>query len=222
MSYPDPFATSLAFVPLAIYLMVQGIRRVLGRAVVMTGGREVFTMGLAVSGFVAIGPAQLFFPQAAGTVFGWKVWLMLGTFYLLCLVLISLTVRPRLSIIGRTNDEAFPAVVRAAQAIDVGTQVDERKMQVYLPEHNVRLRLDALPRIDHVSLVAFEQRLPLGFWQTLAPPLSKEIKATRSASDGRGLGVLGWGAVLILWVLYQVVPATDQLAEGFRQWLLHQ
>lgn len=222
MSYPDPFSMCVAFVPLTIYLLVLGANRAFGRAIVISGGVEVLMMGLAIAGFVAVGPAQLFFPQAAVMVFGWKVWLMLAAFYVLCLLLVALTVRPRVSIVGRTSDEAFPAVVRAAQSIDNGAEIDERKMEVFLPAKSIRLRLDAIPKVDHVSVLAFEPRIPHRFWPDFSRALKQEIKTTQSVSDGRGLGVLGWAAALIAWLIYQVVPATDQFADGFRQWLLHQ
>ena len=73
--FVEPFVIVMAFVPLIGYLLVLGWIRISGRAVVTTGARDTAALALAISGFIVVGPAELFFPNAAATAFGPIVWL---------------------------------------------------------------------------------------------------------------------------------------------------
>ena len=76
----EPFTILLALLPLIGYLLVLSAIRLSGRALVTTGGRDVAALAMAISGLIAVGPAELFFPTAAATVFGPAVWVALAVF----------------------------------------------------------------------------------------------------------------------------------------------
>ena len=101
----DPFTILLALVPLIAYLLVISAVRLSGRALVTTGGRDIAALALAVSGLLAVGPAELFFPSAAATVFGPAVWIALAVFYGLSVSLIALSFPPPIHSDARRKTE---------------------------------------------------------------------------------------------------------------------
>ena len=64
----EPFTVLLALLPLIGYLLVLCIIRLSGRAIVTTGGRDIAALAIAISGLLAVGPAELFFPSSAAAV----------------------------------------------------------------------------------------------------------------------------------------------------------
>ena len=101
----DPFSMALAFGPLAIYLIVIGMVQCSPRPLVTTGWQDTFALGIGVCGLLMVGPLNLFFPNAAYGMLRWIVWVMLAAFYILSLLLIVLTMRPRLMIYGATVEQ---------------------------------------------------------------------------------------------------------------------
>ncbi len=219
MSLPDPFSLCVALLPLIVYLLVFGGFRILGRPLVMTGSREIAALGGAIAGFMAVGPAQLFFPAAAGALFGWKVWLMLAAFYVLCVALIALTTRARICVYGMMADEVFPHVTNALRVLDDDVEVDRVKQQFFFPKHGLRLRLESHAGIDHVALVAFEPNVSAAFWLRLRAALRQELRPVRTAVGTRGIGMIVTVILLSGFLLSQAVPNQPLLVEGFRQWL---
>ena len=83
----DPVHLAVAFTPLAIYLLYLGVINLSRRPTVTTGVKNAGAMGLALVGFVAVGPMGLFVPDAAVFAFGPWLWLLLLAFYGLCVTL---------------------------------------------------------------------------------------------------------------------------------------
>ena len=91
---------AIAAIPVAIYFILVGALRLRRHPLVTTGWRDTLTLGIAASGFVAIGPMQLFFPnQAASRWHAW-VWLALFVLYLLGLMMLLLIAKPPLVVYG--------------------------------------------------------------------------------------------------------------------------
>ncbi|QDV63915.1 hypothetical protein [Crateriforma conspicua] len=219
MNLPDPFSLCVALMPLAGYLLLIGGLRLSGRPFVTTSAREAASLGIAVAGFAAIGPAQLFFPSAAGALFGWRVWFMLAAFYALCVALVSLTTRPRICIHGLLIDEAFPAVCRAARTMDADVQTDARGFQIFFPHHGFRFRLDSHPGVDHVSVIAFEPNVTVGFWFQFLKAIRGEVAQTPVVAGSRGVAMVVAAVLILGFLLYQAVPNQELLVEGFRHFL---
>ena len=58
----DYLRLALGLIPLGLYLMVMGLLALRGRPTILTTGQESLLIGFALSGFVLIGPIELFFP----------------------------------------------------------------------------------------------------------------------------------------------------------------
>ena len=83
-----PLAAYFALLPLAAYLTLFGGLRLSGRPWVTSGGRDIFAVAVAISGLIAVGPAELFFPRAASSLFGAGIWPVLGFLYFLIVTLL--------------------------------------------------------------------------------------------------------------------------------------
>ena len=217
----DPFTVLLALVPLIGYLGIFSVIRLSRRALVTTGGRDIAALAIAISGMLAVGPAELFFPSSAATLFGPLVWLALAAFYALSVLLIALSSPPKLVIYGRTPEEVFEPLVRAARGIDADVVADSQLLQVHLPNFGVRLRIDGQRGLDHATVVPFEPAHSLKFWNALLGNLRTEVRR-ESATDPvprRGFGMLIVTILLIGLLIGQGFSNRGLLVEGFRDWL---
>lgn len=216
---PSPFFLLLAAVPLVAYFGVLAMIRLSGRALVTTAGRDAVALALAISGLVVIGPVELFFPSAAATLFGPRIWLWLAAFYLLCVSLVAITLRPRLVIYGRSAAEVFPALVRAATRMDPRAIADPERLTVTLPHARVQLRVDGHPGADHAEVIAFERVLPPGFWSLLLSGLRSEVATAPRLGPRQGLLMLVVALSLAALVLWRGIDQQALVLEEFRMWL---
>lgn len=215
----DPFTILLALLPLIGYLVVFSVIRLSGRALVTTGGRDFAALAIAIAGLLAVGPAELFFPTAAATMFGPIVWIALAAFYGLSVSLITLTSAPRVVVYGRTPDEVFKPLLAAAKKLDLAARGDSELLQVSLPTIGIRLRVDGQRAIDHSQVVAFEPNVSLKFWNRLLAGLREEVHETTAPVPRRGFGMLLVALFLSVLLLWQSFGNRELVVEGFRQWL---
>ncbi|TWU48601.1 hypothetical protein Poly51_45020 [Rubripirellula tenax] len=215
----DPFAILLALVPLIGYLMIFSFIRLSGRALVTTGARDIAALAVGISGLLAVGPAELFFPSTAATLFGPVVWLALIAFYLLVVALITLTSRPKLVVFGRSPEDVYPALARACKRIDDSSVGDDRALQIRLPKLGIHVRVDGQRGMDYTRVMTFE---PIGdprFWQMLLGNLRFEVKQDVVATPRRGLGMLAVAVLLAGVLMWQGFGNQELVVEGFRDWL---
>ena len=214
-----PFVLLLALLPLIGYLGLIGSIRLFGRTLITTGARDIFALGIAISGFFAVGPTELFFPTTAASVFGPYVWIALATFYLLCLTLVAITSRAKLVIYGRSASQMYKPLLRAAEKLDSATVGDETQLQVTLPTLGIHLRLDGQPMSDHASVVAFEANLTSAFWSQLQGLLRSQVVVQPVARNTRGLLMFASAILLAAFLIWQSIGREELVVQGFREWL---
>ncbi|TWT86449.1 hypothetical protein [Stieleria varia] len=214
-----PFVLLLALLPLVGYLLVLGLIRISGLVLVTTGARDIVALGFAIAGLIAVGPGELFFPNAAAGFFGVWVWGALLSFYTLLVLLFAITARPRLVVYGRTAPECFGSLVDAAQKLDSTTTVDEQALQVHLPKLGVRLRVAGHRSLDHATIEAFEPVVSVEFWHQLMGLFRQAIQKTPGTRFRNGGVMLLIALTLLAMVLWQGLSRSDQVVQGFRQWL---
>ena len=64
----DPFRLCVAVVPLALYLLLLGGLNLRRRPTVVSGGIDLAALACGIVGLAAIGPLELFLPEAVGSV----------------------------------------------------------------------------------------------------------------------------------------------------------
>jgi hypothetical protein len=215
----EPFTILLALLPLIGYLLVFSVIRISGRALVTTGGRDVAAVAIAIAGMLAVGPAELFFPAAAATVFGPVVWFALAAFYGLSVSLIALSTTPKLIVYGRTPEELFEPLLASAQQIDAQAVGDSARLQVTLPTIGVHLRLDGQRSVDYARVVAFEPNVSLRLWNQLLANLRRAVESSAAPMPRRGFGMLFVAFFLSCILLWQSLGNRELVVQGFRDWL---
>lgn len=215
----EPFTILLALLPLIGYLIVFSVIRLSGHALVTTGGRDIAALAIAISGMLAIGPAELFFPTAAATMFGPLVWVALGAFYALSVSLIALTTQPKLVVYGRTPDELFQPLLAAAKQVDAEAQGDVNSLQVTLPKVGIRLRVDGQRGIDYAQVVSFEPYMSMRFWSSLLSALRGEVRKQTTPLPRRGFAMLFVALALCSLLVWKSFGNQELVVEGFRDWL---
>jgi len=215
----EPFTILLALLPLIGYLVVFSLIRISGRTLVTTGGRDVAALAIALSGMIAVGPAELFFPTAAATIFGPVVWVALVAFYGLSVALIALTTPPKLVVYGRSPEELYEPLMAAAKQIDPAATGEPTQLQVSLPTVGVRLRIDGQRGFDHAQVLAFEPNISLRFWNQLLGNVRKEVQHQPAPMPRRGFGMLLVALMLAAILAWQGFGNQELVVEGFRDWL---
>jgi len=198
----DALHACLALGPLAVYLLLIGMLNLSRRPFLVSGPRDAAALGLALSGFVIVGPIELCLPDAAAVRFGPYVWVLLIVLYGLCLVLALLLVRPRLIVYNTSA-----AQLRAVLADLVG-QLDADASWagdvLVLPGLGVQLHLDHLAVMRNVSLTSVGGKQdPLG-WHRLESALATALSRAPIGRNARGAVLVAGGLLIILGLGYAV------------------
>lgn len=215
----EPFVLLIALLPLAAYLTLFGLIRLSGRPLVTTGSRDTFAIAIAISGLIAVGPAELFFPQAAAAAFGVAIWPVLAFLYFLLITLVILSSRPRLVVYGRGVGSLASPLLRAAQSIDPEATSDESAGQISMPTAGIHLRIEGFRGADTAEVSAFESSIVPSFWQRLLAALQKELSKEEAVAQRRGGMTFVIGAAMLVVVSVQLFVAHEQVVQGFREWL---
>lgn len=213
------FSLLLALLPLVAYLGILGAIRASGRVLVTTGGRDTAALAVAVAGLMAVGPLELFFPSMSAVIMGPLVWLPLGLLYSLCVALYVIVRPQRLVIYGRSCDQVFDAVVRAAQTIDATAQGHSETQHIHLPALQIHLRVDGERGQDPCQVIAFEPNLAPKFWSMLLSALRDEVQRLPASTSRPALAMLLVAVAVGGFLLWQGIDDRALVVESFREWL---
>jgi hypothetical protein len=191
----DSFHLAIAFLPLALYLVRLGWVNYRNRPTLVTGTRDMFGLAWAVSGFVAIGPMELFMPQAAARRFDSFIWVLLIAFYLLCVTLVTLLMRPRFVIYNSSIDHVRPLLARCAVELD--REASWASDSLALPQLQVQLHLESMPALGYVQVVASGSRQSLTGWRKVEESLRHELQAIRGPRNPQAIAFFIIASLLI-------------------------
>ncbi len=173
----DPLHLCIAIGPLAVYLIVLGMINLSRRPTMTTGQRDVGALGIAILGFVAVGPMELFFPERAVEQFGEWVWAMLLALYILGLVLVVLLMRPRLVIYNTTTEQLRPVLTQVASRLDPEARWAGENL--VLPQLGVNLHLEPFSILKNVQLVSSGPQQNFYGWRRLEQELGAAVHQSR-------------------------------------------
>lgn len=209
---------AIAAIPMAMYLAMLGVLRLRRQPFVTTGWRDVATLGIAVIGLVAIGPIQLFFPSYAAAHFSGWVWGLLLALYLLSLLLLVLSCRPRLIVYGISEDTFYQVLLAAAQRVD--SEANWHGQILTLPSARLQLATEPTGALGVQQASSVSSLATVGPWLELERELVKQCAQTTAevrSWTGLALLLLGLllGTVAIASVMVDPAQASVDLKEFF-------
>ena len=198
----DPLHQCIAFGPLVVYLLILGTINLGRRPFLTTGARDTAVLGIAISGFIVAGPMELFLPEGAANLLGGWVWGLLVTFYLLCLTLIVLLMRPRLVIYNVTFEQLRPALAEAVSRLD--DQARWAGESLAMPSLGVQLTVEPVAVMKSVQLVSSGPYQNIAGWRRLDDELAAELQKSKGLPNPYGVFLISFalclGGMVLIWM----------------------
>jgi hypothetical protein len=204
----------IALGPLAVYLLLLGFVNFSRRPLIVSGGRDVATLAVALVGFVLVGPLALLLPMAAANRFGLWSWVLLLALYVLAVTMIVLLGRPRLVIYNITFDRLRPILAELVTQLD--SQARWAGDTLLLPQLGVHLHVETFPAMRNVSLVAIKAEQPLEGWQRLERALSAELREVEVARNPRGMTFIALALAIGGGIAYKLADNTVALDQAIK------
>lgn len=212
---PDPLRLTIALLPVVSYCLMLGILNARRKPFITTGGADLATLGVALSGLVFIGPIELFRPEAASVEFGGYVWLFLLVLYWLAIWLTMLLARPRLVIYNISSEELRPVLSEAARSLD--PQARWAGDSLSMPTVGIQLHLETFEIMRNVSLVASGAKQNLASWRQLAGLLGSRLDGLSVDSNPRWLGIVLFAIILLTTSMVHMLNHPQQIAQAMQE-----
>ncbi len=219
MEFPrfDPLHQCIAFGPLVVYLLILGTINLGRRPLVTTGARDAAALGIAIAGFIAAGPVELFLPEMYAVLIGGWIWAVLMTFYVLALLLVVLLMRPRLVIYNVTFEQLRPALA------DVVTRLDDQARwageSLVMPALGVQLHVEPTGFMKNVQLVSTGPMQDIAGWRRLEDELARELKQSKGQPNPYGVFLISFALLIGGGVLYWMYRDSAGVAQSLEQML---
>lgn len=215
----DPLHFCISVAPLAVYFLLLGLLNLYGRPFVTTGARDAAALGIGISGLVVAGPMELFFPESAASQYGSFVWVLLISFYGLCVSLVVLLMRSRIVIYNVTLEQLRPILSQVAMELDRKSRWTGDSL--LMAELNVHLHVEAVGWLRNVQLTSGGLNQSFEGWRTLELELKKALAPIRVGPNLFGIGMLiAAGSLAICsaaWMLYDPQSVAQSLDDFLRR-----
>ncbi len=209
----DPFRMCLALGPVAVYLLLLGCINLSKHPRLVSGTRDVAALGLAVSGFILVGPVELCFPNAAAARFGPYVWVLLTAFYGLCLVLVLLLLRPRLVIYNISAEQLRPVLADVVSQLDGDARWAGESL--FLPALGIQLHVEGPTDVRNASLTSLGTKQSQAGWRRLELSLGSALGRIEVGRNRRGAGLLTTGVLITSILVAAVARDPDGVGKAF-------
>jgi len=213
----DPLRMIVAFVPLAAYLLLLGFLNLRRRPIVMSGARDSLLLGLGLFGLVLIGPLELLLPESTAFRFGGYVWLMLGCFYLLSLVLLTMMGQPRIVIYNSNTEAVRQALSRVAREMD-----EEARWagdSVVLPTIGMQLCMQQYVTLRNVQLRSIGNDPCFAAWSVLQKNLQRNLKQSPSDRGACGSAFVMFAMAIMAMIAMTYLRDQGEIARSFDEML---
>ncbi len=212
----DPAALAIACLPLGAYLIVLGFINLRHRALVVSGTVDAAALAAVVGGLAIVGPMNLFLPEAAVVRFGGLVWVLLLSFYGLCVLLYLLVARRRIVIYNISAERLRPLVELIARRLDADARISGDA--VHMPQLNVQFYLESTAVFHNTMLVATGEHQSHSHWKRLEKELATALGEVDVAPNRRGFTLLAVGLLLVGGPLVVMLRTpVNVVAESFRE-----
>jgi hypothetical protein len=210
----DPLHLAIATIPLALYLVMIGGLNLIRRPTMMSGVWEVLLLAFAVSGWILVGPIELFLPDTTVADYGIWVWIPLLGLYVLIVLLIALLMRPRIVIYNVSVEQLRPLLSQTV------SELEERARWagdcLTMPQQRVQLYIETYGGIRQVHLVAAGGQQDLDAWRRLGRALAPRLRELPVPIHARGASLLAIGLALLIAVGVTSVTRHQEIAAALR------
>lgn len=213
----DPLHVCISLGPVAVYAILLGLLNLASRPFLTTGSRDLAALGLAISGFVMAGPMELFLPESAAVFFDGYVWLLLGGFYALCVVLLILLVRPRLVIYNISMDQLRP--ILASTVSDLDQTARWAGECLVLPHLGVQLYLEPFRGLRNVQLISSGPHQSFAGWRRLEEALAAALRRTKISPNPYGVSLILFGLLMVAMVAFYAALESQAITHALREML---
>lgn len=204
--------SAIAFIPVAVYLILMGALRLRRRPLVTTGWRDTFALAVACVGLVVIGPMQLFFPVQAASRWHHWVWLALLVLYALGVLLVLISCKPRLIAYGLDLSQFKTALENAAKSVDEQAYWDGDVLN--LPGSAIQLAIDPTATNRVHQVVHFGLLNNLQVWLKLEKAFVAQGATMACPRSAAGIPFILAGALLLF---ATVIPMFNDPVEALAQ-----
>jgi len=208
----DAFQLCLALGPIAVYLLVFGTLNLSKNPFLVSGTRDAATLGLALIGFVMMGPIELFFPDTAFIRFGPYVWVLLVALYMLCLALLLLVLRPRIIIYNISGDKLRPILADLVGQLDPDARWAGDSLT--LPNLGVQLHVESQSGMRNVSLVSSGPKQNHAGWRKLELALDEALSQFKVSRNPRGVGLVSVGLAIMVFLVWVIDRTPEAVPES--------
>ncbi len=213
----DSLHFCIAIVPLSVYLFLIGGINLSPRPFVTTGARDLAALAIAISGFMIVGPMELFLPELIASIVGGWVWLPMLTLYMLVVTLVVLLMRPRIVIYNISAEQLRPILKQVV--FDCDDSARWAGDCVVIPGLGVQLALESSPGVRNLSLTSVGADQNLEGWNKLKLRLASELANNKQAPNAQGMSFLFLSAVMIAAVTYSLLTGRQEIAQAVRDML---
>jgi len=210
----EPFHQCLALGPVAIYLLLLGVINLARRPLVVSGGRDAATLGMALSGLVFIGPMALLFPEGVAAHFGPAgtryLWLMFIVLMVICLIMVLLVLRPRLVVYNITVDQFRPILAEVVERMDNDARWAGDCL--FLPGLRVQMHLESFGWMRNVSLASSGPKQDYQGWSRLEHELATALRGIEMPWNFAGVLLFSLGNLLVIWLAWTIIHDPQGIA----------
>ena len=213
----DPLHLCIALGPVAIFFLLLGTINLSRRPFVTSGTRDAAALGIAIGGFVVAGPMELFLPEAAAVRMGFWVWPTCVAFYILCLSLAVLLMRPRIVIYNVTFEQLRPSLA------DIVLRLDSESRwagdSLVMPNLGVQLSVESQGMMKNVQLAAAGNEQSFQGWRLLEAELSTALRSAKGTRNPYGMSLVMFGLLMAASVIYWLSRDPQGVAQALNEML---
>lgn len=190
----DLIRLSVAILPLAAYFQVLGLIRLRSRPTLLNGATDFFLLAMAMMGFIAIGPIELFFPRAAYAILGPWVWGVLIALYFFVSMLIALNSKLKLIAYGLDPESLKKTIQDGLSLGQIEAHWGNDILEI--PSLGLRASIEKAGVGKTASLEAIgRSQNPMG-WYTIEKLIAKSLKPNTTTQTAEAFGWIALSLVL--------------------------
>ena len=213
----DPLHFCIATIPVAAYLLLIGWINLSSRPFVTTGVRDLAALAVAVTGFIVVGPMELFLPETIASLVGGWVWVPMVLLYALVTTLVLLLMKPKLIVYNMSADQLRPIVKEVMLRLD--PEVRWAGDCVIAPTLGVQMAIEAYAGVRNVTLAAVGPDQDLDGWDKVKHGLHSALAMEKQVPNSLGLGYLFLSAALATAIVYSLISGRQEIAQAFQEML---